>query len=93
MFDKIPAITATQKNDLQNITKDDLDFMEYNYNNIGIGEQKIKQEFPKMFLANFSYIELEKRYEHHKVRIELPDETTEEISELEQILLKIAKII
>ncbi|MFM2061612.1 MAG: hypothetical protein RLZZ507_1282 [Cyanobacteriota bacterium] len=93
LFDKFPEITATQKNDLKNTNTDDLDFIEYNYNNIGIGEKTIKTEFPEMFLGNFSYRLLEQRCEHHKVKIELPDGKIEEISELEQILLKIAKII
>jgi hypothetical protein len=46
-----------------------------------------------MFLTDFPAIELENRCNHHKVSIILPDGTIEEISELEQILLKIAKTI
>ncbi|MFN5068220.1 MAG: hypothetical protein ACK5ER_20550 [Aphanizomenon sp.] len=91
LFEKAPLITQTQKNDLLSKRESDLDFIDYNKDNIG--QIDIKEEFPKMFLGNFSYYQLEQRCEHHKVRIELPDGTIEEISELEQILLKIAKII
>ena len=45
------------------------------------------------FLIDFSPEELEDRCSHHKVSIPLPDGTKEEVSEIEQILLKIAKII
>lgn len=91
VVEKAPLITQTQKNDLLSKSESDLDFIDYNKDNIG--QINIKEEFPKMFFGNFSYHQLEKRCEHHKVRIELSDGTIEEISELEQILLKIAKII
>ncbi|MBE9056190.1 hypothetical protein [Sphaerospermopsis sp. LEGE 08334] len=91
LFEKAPLITQAQKSDLLSKSESDLDFIDYNKDNIG--QIDIKEEFPKMFLDNFSYRLLEQRCEHHKVRIELPDGTIEEISEIEQILLKIAKII
>ena len=49
-----------------------------------------KEQFPEIFLSAFSYQALEKRCKHHKVYLA---EANEEVSELEQILLKIAKII
>jgi len=58
--------------------------------NIGIGEETIKKELPQMFLSNFSYRELEERCKHHKV---YSNETGESISEIEEILLKIVKVI
>lgn len=67
-----------------------MDFIEYNSNNIGIGEAKIKEQFPEMFIAHFSYRDLEERCEHHKVFL---SEANESVSEIEQILLKIVKII
>lgn len=74
----------------QNKTPVELDYIEYNFENIGLTGGSIKDIFPKLFLQNFSYQELEKRCEHHK---EFSQEANEEISEMEQILLKIAKII
>ncbi|QSJ19796.1 hypothetical protein JYQ62_14435 [Nostoc sp. UHCC 0702] len=90
LFENITSITQLQKNDLDNKTNVDLDFIEYNQHNIGIGETKIKDKFPEMFLAQFSYSDLEKRCEHHKVFL---PEANELVSEIEQILLKIAKIL
>ena len=55
-----------------------------------IGEKKIKEQFPDIFLSPFSFHDLEERCKHHKVYLA---EANEEVSELEQILLKIAKII
>jgi hypothetical protein len=52
-----------------------------------------KKECAKKFLTDFSPQELENRCSHHKVSIPLPDGGTELVSEIEQILLKIAKII
>jgi len=91
LFEKAPLISQTQKNYLSNKSPDDLDFLEYNKENNDIGQINIKQEFPKMFLlSSFSYSEFETRCEHHKIFLL---EANESVSELEQILLKIAKII
>jgi hypothetical protein len=93
LFKKALLITPDQKDHLSSKSESDLDFLEYNKDNNDIGQMSIKKEFPEMFLGDFSYRILEQRCEHHKVRIELPDGTIEEISEIEQILLKIAKLI
>jgi hypothetical protein len=91
LFMNITSINQVQEIDLKGKTPDELDFIEYNQNNIGIAESKIKYKFPEMFLfSNFSYRDLEKRCEHHKVFLL---ESNEYVSEIEQILLKIAKII
>lgn len=90
LFVKILSITPEQKIELESKSNDELDFIEYNQDNIGIGESKIKDQFPEMFLAPFSSRDLEQRCEHHKVFL---PETNELVSEIEQILLKIAKII
>lgn len=90
LFENITSITQTQKSDLESKSNNDLDFMEYNQNNIGIREAKIKAQFPEMFLASFSYRDLEKRCEHHKVFL---TEANESVSEIEHILLKMAKLI
>ncbi|WP_027402379.1 hypothetical protein [Aphanizomenon flos-aquae] len=90
LFKKAPFITQTQKDHLSSKSESDLDFLEYNKDNNDIGQMSIKKEFPEMFISDFSYRELEKRCEHHKVFL---PEANESVSELEQILLKIAKII
>ncbi|MFK0730270.1 MAG: hypothetical protein ACFKPT_27445 [Gloeotrichia echinulata GP01] len=88
LFDKFQSISPIQKTDLKNKTESELDFIQYDRDNIG--QIKIKEEFPKIFIDNFSYRDLEERCEHHKVFL---PEANELVSELEQILLKIAKII
>ncbi|MDB9455950.1 hypothetical protein [Dolichospermum circinale] len=90
LFKKAPLITQDQKDHLSSKSESDLDFLEYNKDNNKIGQIKIKEEFPEMFLGDFSYRLLEQRCEHHKVFL---PEANELVSELEQILLKIAKII
>jgi hypothetical protein len=94
LFLNITSISEQQKSDLRNKSNVELDFIEYGNGkeqfNIGIGETKIKDQFPKIFLSAFSYRDLEERCKHHKVYL---PEANEEVSEIEIILLKIAKII
>ncbi|BDA75411.1 hypothetical protein CAL7716_095770 [Calothrix sp. PCC 7716] len=90
LFKNVTLITPQQQTELENKTNDELDYIEYNQDNIGISEPRIKEQFPEMFLSDFSYRDFEKRCEHHKVFLL---ETNELVSEMEQILLKIAKII
>lgn len=90
LCDNITSITPAQKSDLESKSNEDLDFIEYNLNNIGIGESKIKDQFPAIFLTSFSYRDLEKRCEHHKSFLL---EANESVSEIEKILIKMVKII
>jgi hypothetical protein len=90
LFDNVTSITQAQRNDLESKCNDDLDFIEYDHNNIGLGKPKIKEQFPEIFLNNFSYRDLEQRCEHHKIFL---PEANELVCETEQILLKMAKII
>lgn len=90
LFKSITSITQYQKDDLNSKLHDELDFIEYDNNNIGIGRRQIKDQFPEIFISSFSYRDFEKRCEHHKVFL---PEANESISEIEQILLKIAKIL
>lgn len=90
LFNNVTSINQDQKDDLSAKSCGELDFVDYNQNNVGIGVSQIKDLFPKMFLSSFSYHDLEKRCEHHKVFL---PEAGECISEMEQILLKIAKIL
>lgn len=88
LFNNIHNLTESQKQYLENLTVQELDFDEYYKDKIGIRKDKIKEQFPEMFLTTFSYTDFERICEHHKVNFE-----GEEITEMEQILLKIAKII
>ena len=94
LFKNITLISEQQKIDLTNKSNDELDFIEYgkgiNQFNIGIREKDIKEQFPAIFLSAFSYRDFEERCKHHKVYLA---EANEEVSEIEIILLKIAKII
>ena len=88
LFNNIHSLTEKQKQDLQELSYQELDFLEYSTQNIGLGKDKRKDQFPEMFLEGFGYTDFERICAHHKVAFE-----GEEISEMEQILLKIAKII
>lgn len=91
-------LTEQQNTNLNDLASDvnKIDFVVYHkpqYHYINIGKDKAKEIFPEMFLTNFDVSELEQRCAHHKVYINLPNGTKECVSEMEQILLKIAKII
>ncbi|MCX7068926.1 MAG: hypothetical protein NTW85_14700 [Methylococcales bacterium] len=99
---EIRNLTQQHKDNLDKlaVSPSDMDFIVYHKPEgldkqyyISIGKNEAKEDFPKMFLTNFSASELEQRCAHHKVDIELPNGTLEQVSEMEQILLKIAKII
>jgi hypothetical protein len=90
LFTSVASIAQAQKDSLYGKTCEELDFIKYEENSIGIGKMKIKEKFPEIFLAGFSYRDFEERCEHHKVFL---TETNEFISEIEEILLKIAKIL
>jgi hypothetical protein len=96
----ITNLSFGQKSNLQALTSDEMDFIQYykpidkpvDYY-ISIGKSKVKEQFPEMFLSTFSPTEMEDRCRHHLVKIPYPDGTIDQVSEIEQILLKIAKII
>ncbi|HCY41237.1 MAG TPA: hypothetical protein DHV48_07775 [Prolixibacteraceae bacterium] len=53
-----------------------------------------KNEFPELFLKTYwRKDELERRCDHHRCKIELPNGTLEEVSEIEVLLLNISKIV
>jgi len=58
-----------------------------------ISSVEVKKVFPPLFEEDFTRDLIEGRCVHHKVDFELPNQTIEQISEIELILLKIAKII
>ena len=88
------GIDNLQNQQIQNLdhlhdNPEQVDFVKYNDPPISIKKELLST----IFLTDFSPQELENRCSHHKVPIPLPDGTTELVSEIEQILLKIAKII
>ncbi len=87
----IDNLKNQQIRDLDNLhyNPEQVDFVKYNDPPISISKKPLSEKF----LTDFSPQELENRCSHHKVLIPLPDGTTELVSEIEQILLKIAKII
>ncbi|MEA5418499.1 hypothetical protein VB712_04620 [Spirulina sp. CCNP1310] len=90
LFYNLTSVDDTKKKQLKDISPSELDYLQYDQHNVGIGKSKIKQQFPDFFLKHFSYEELEKRCEHHKIQDVI---SGERISEIEQILLKIARIV
>lgn len=89
----VKDITEKEYRNLGSKSNDELDFIDFELffkNNKNID---VKSLFPDLFLKNWTRDLLEKICEHHKVKAELPNETLQDVSEIEQILLKIAKII
>lgn len=86
----LSSISPELKASLESQTPNDLDFIEYNSSIIGLSEKQIKSKFPDMFLTDFAYRDFEDRCSHHKTYSE---EAGELISEMEQILLKVAKVL
>lgn len=82
-------LEENQKHLFNNKTPEELDFIDYE----DILGESVKKDFPNYFLEDWTRDKLEERCKHHKVQIELPNGTLEEVSEMELILLKIAKII
>jgi len=60
---------------------------------INIGKTKVKEQLPNWFLSLFDVNELEQRCAHHKINFLNEQNQSEQISELEWILIKIAKIV
>jgi hypothetical protein len=90
LLEAFPSTTQFQKDELAAKTCEELDFIDYSKANIGISEIEIKRQFPDIFLSKFSYRKFEERCEHHKITFKEEDES---VSEIEQILLKIAQIL
>jgi len=101
IIEDITNLSDIHKANLRSLCANQIDFIQYynpespstRYYYISIGKNKAKEQFPDMFLANFPARHLEDRCSHHLSSITYPDETKDTISEIEQILLKIAKII
>jgi len=93
IFESIHSLTDEKKNSITMLSDDELDFFVFTSANIGLGDSKIKDQFPEMFERNFSYIKLEEKCAHHKINFTTNMNEVITISEIEEILLKIAKII
>jgi len=93
---EITNLTNQQKANILALSPQDIDFLQYHippFQYISIGKNKAKEQFPEMFLSSFHVNDFEQRCLHHKTQIDLPNGNKEYVSELEQILLKIAKIV
>lgn len=84
-------ISIDDKNKIRQLSESDYDFIDFESQIKSV--DNIKKVFPELFLTHTKKDDLEQRCAHHKVFIDLPNGTQELISEMEQILLKIAKII
>jgi len=82
---------STSLEKIQCMSQDEYDFTKFE--DMLKKEVDVKNVFPELFLTQWTKDKLEQRCAHHKVNIELPNGTLEQVSEMEQILLKIAKII
>ena len=77
--------------ELKQKSAEELDYLEYDKIFTDID---VKNEFPKLFLTEeLKRGHLEKRCEHKKFQIPLPNGTLTDISELEYLLIKLVKII
>lgn len=79
--------------ELQNLTADQYDFFRYDIEELSKKEIDVKNEFPNLFLLDWTREELEKRCTNPKLKLELGNGTLEDVSEIEIILTNIARII
>ena len=86
-------LTDVQNKDLKSKNPHEYDFLDFDDYLKSNEDINVKNEFPELFLKNWTRDKLEQRCEHHKVKIELPNGTLEDVTEIEQILIKIAKIV
>jgi len=76
--------------ELKQKSAEELDYLEYDKIFTDID---VKNEFPKLFLKEeLKRGDLEKRCEHKKFQIHLPNGTLTDVSELEYLLIKLVKI-
>lgn len=87
------SLTPEEQIDLLSKIPEELDFLDYEEFVKANKHIAVKTDFPDLFLKEWTRDKIEERCEEHKVSIELPNGTLLEVSEIEQILLKIAKII
>ncbi len=92
LINKLP-LTLEEKTDLTSKTSEELDFMDYERYLKSNKSIDVKNDFPEAFLKEWTRDKIEDRCRDHKVSVETPNGTLIEVSEIEQILLKIAKII
>lgn len=87
-------LTDAEKKELSEKTPEQYDFIDFDDYFKSNKNINVKNGFPELFLkTSWTREKLEQRCGHHTVKIELPNSILEDVTEIEQILLKIAKII
>jgi hypothetical protein len=92
LINELP-LTPEEKTGLTGKTSEELDFTDYEEYLASNKPVNVKNDFPEVFLKEWTRDKIEERCKDHKVLVEIPNGTLTEVSEIEQILLKIAKII
>jgi hypothetical protein len=85
-------LTEEQIHHLEDLHGSDYDFIDFS-EYLGENNVDVKRRFPDFVASNFSRLEFETRCDHHRVPLELPNGTVEQVTEVEQVLVKLAKII
>lgn len=78
---------------LKKKNNNELDFYKYDETEFRKNGINIKEDFPALFLSQWTKEKLEQICIHHKCKIELPNGSLEEVTEPEYILIKIARLI
>lgn len=89
MFATFPEIITAKQTELIAYTEEERDFYKFGV----ILNEGYKNITPNLFLNEGLAQALEEKCNHHKVKVELPNNTLTDVSEMEKILLMIAKII
>lgn len=86
-------ITQNEHSSINQLSPQEQDFIRIENYVKSIKADEIKREFPNAFLTNAPLIEFETRCAHHLINIDLPNKTGADVTELEVILLKLARIL
>jgi len=90
IIQNISGITVDNQRLIDGLSPQEYDFIDFE---VTLSEIEVKKVFPPQFVGEWTRDLIERRCNHHLVDIELPNNTLTKVSEIEQILLKIAKII
>lgn len=89
LFEQYSEIPVAQKKVIEGFSKEQEDF--FKFGPILSGEYKT--DIPLLFSKEGIAEQLEEKCKHHFVKIELPNDTLKDVTEIEKILLMIARII
>jgi len=88
IYSSFPSIDESNQEKLNSLKKEELDF--YNF---GKFDEVKKNEASQIFLTDSIRESLSLRCDHHMVKADTPNNTLEDIDELEKIILMLAKIV